>query len=84
MKVADMIRNKIDRFEAGYAFTYSDFDIHVDVINALKRIFNKLVESGKISRLSKGRFYKPKRTEFGELKHDYYQIVMDLLETTRK
>ena len=84
MKVADKVRDKINRFETGYVFTYGDFDIQVDEINALKKILNRLVESGKISRLSKGRFYKPWRTEFGELKPDTYQVVKDLLEKDGK
>ncbi len=80
MKVADIVRDKISRFESGFVFTYNDFDIQVEKVSALKKILNRLVESGKISRLSKGRFYKPKKTDFGELKPDTYQVVKDLLE----
>ncbi len=84
MKVSDIVRNKINRFGLGYVFTYNDFNIEVDKINALKKILNQLVESREISRLSKGRFYKPKKTEFGELKPDTYQVVKDLLEKNGK
>lgn len=84
MKVADIVRDKINRFEFGFVFTYNNFDVEVDKVNALKKILNRLVESGKISRLSKGRFYKPKKTEFGVLKPDTYQIVKDLLEKDGK
>lgn len=84
MKVTDTVRDKINRLEAGYVFTYSDFDIQVDKVSALKKVLNQLVESGKISRLSKGRFYKSRKTEFGELKPDAYQVVKDLLEKDGK
>ena len=84
MKVSEIVKDKISRFELGFVFTYSDFNIEVDKISALKKILNRLVESGKISRLSKGRFYKPRKTEFGELKPDTYQVVKDLLEKDGK
>ena len=43
-----------------------------------------MVAAGQIRRISKGRFYKPKMTEFGELPPDTYQIVKDLLEKNGK
>lgn len=79
MKTSEYVRIKIDKFEKGYIFTYSDFDIEVSEVEALKKILNRLVESGKIERLSKGRFYKPKQGIFGNLKPDEYEVVKDLL-----
>jgi hypothetical protein len=38
-----------------------------------------LVKQDKLRKLSKGKFYKPRVTGFGELKPDTYQIVKDLL-----
>lgn len=80
MKVTDYIKNKINRFQEGYIFTYTDFNISVNKSDAVIKALNRMVESGKLRKLSKGRYYKPKITEFGELKPDVYQVVKDLLE----
>jgi hypothetical protein len=80
MKITDIVINRINRFKSGYIFTYNDFDIPVDRIEALKKALSRLVHSGKIIRLSKGQFYKPEITEFGNLRPQEYQVVKDLLE----
>ncbi len=84
MKVSDIVINKINRFKAGYVFTYDDFDIPVNNLSALKMALNRLVASGKIVRLSKGQFYKPEKSEFGILRPPEYQVVKDLLEDNNK
>ena len=43
-----------------------------------------MVASGKIAKLSKGKYYKPKNTVFGNLQPDQYQVVKDLLEDDGK
>jgi hypothetical protein len=80
MNVPDIIVNKINRLPAGYVFTYEDFNLPADKIDALTKALSRLVQDGKIRKLSPGRFYKPRRTEFGELKPEVYQVVKDLLE----
>ena len=40
--------------------------------------------SGKISKLSKGKYYKPEKTVFGNLQPNQYQVVKDLLEDDGK
>ena len=84
MKVSDIAVNKIDRFKTGYVFTYDDFNIPVGKIDALKKVLSRLTESGKIVRLSKGKYYKPKEGVTGPLKPDEYQVVKDLLEENGK
>lgn len=79
MKTSEKVKAKIDKFENGYVFTYDDFDIEVKEGEALKKYLNRLVESGKITRLSKGRFYKPKLGIVKSLKPNEYEIVKDLL-----
>jgi len=39
--------------KTGYVFTYEDFSLPVDKISALKKALSRLVDSGKIERLSK-------------------------------
>jgi hypothetical protein len=84
MKVADIVVNRINRFKSGYIFTYNDFDIPVNKVEALKKKLSRLVASGRIIRLSKGQFYKPELSEFGPLRPKEYQIVKDLLEQDNK
>lgn len=84
MKTSDKVRNRIAKFEKGYVFTYSDFDIDINKTEALKKSLNRLVQSGIIVRLSKGRFYKPKQGIIGNLKPDEYEIVKDLLKDGNK
>jgi hypothetical protein len=75
MKVSEKIANTIDRFPVDYIFTYSDFDIEVSSKAAVVKALNRMAAAGKISKLSKGRFYKPRKTQFGA-----YQIAKDFLE----
>jgi predicted transcriptional regulator of viral defense system len=79
MKTSEKVRIRIDKFEKGFVFTYNDFDIEVNESEALKKYLNRLVESGTIKRLSKGRFYKPKTGITGYLKPNEYEVVKDLL-----
>lgn len=80
----DIIINKINRFPLGFVFTSSDFNIEVNKQKVVNKLLNDLVVQGKIKRLSKGRFYKPRLTDFGELIPDEYQIVKDLIEKNGK
>jgi len=84
MKITDIVVNRINRFKAGYIFTYNDFDIPVNKTEAFKKALSRLVASSKIIRLSKGQFYKPEITEFGTLRPPEYQVVKDLLEDDNK
>lgn len=80
MKVSDKIANTIDRLPVDYIFTSNDFDIEVTSKAAVVKALNRMAASGKISKISKGRFYKPRKTQFGALKPTTYQIAKDFLE----
>jgi hypothetical protein len=84
MSTARDIMNTIDRFPKGYVFTYGDFDADVRKKEAVIKALNRMAASGKIAKLSKGKFYKPESTPFGELQPDRRQIVKDLLEENGK
>jgi len=84
MQVSDYILNKINKFQDGYVFTYTDFDISVNKKDAVIKSLNRMVKSGKLRKLSKGKYYKPKKTEFGELNPNIYQVVKDLIEKDGK
>ncbi|MDD4426950.1 MAG: DUF6088 family protein [Paludibacter sp.] len=80
MKISDIVSNTIDRLPFDYVFTYTDFNIEVDKKDAVIKALNRMVASGKISKLSKGKFYKPRKSRFGMLQPSVYQTVKDLLE----
>lgn len=84
MKTTEYIANTINRFPKGYIFTYEDFCIEVEKKEAVIKALNRMVEAGKISKLSKGKYYKPEKTPFGELQPDQEQVVKDLLEDDGK
>ena len=75
----DCIKNIIDKFELGYVFTVTDFPMTVENPKTVSKILNHFVVTGYLRKLSKGRFYKPQISKFGELPPDTYQIVKDLI-----
>lgn len=80
MKISDNIEYIIDGFPNGYIFTYMDFKLPSDKKEAVIKSLNRLANSGKIAKLSKGKYYKPEKSVFGELPPPQYQIVKDLIE----
>lgn len=84
MKTPDYIALSIDRLPKGYVFTYADFTTEVNRKEAVIKALNRMVASGKIAKLSKGKYYKPERTPFGNLQPNQTQIVKDLLEENGK
>lgn len=84
MKTTEYISNTIDRLPKGYVFTYEDFITEVNKKEAIIKALNRMATSSKINKLSKGRFYKPETTVFGELAPSQYQVVKDMLESNGK
>jgi hypothetical protein len=80
MKVSEYISFIIDRFPKGYVFTYSDLTTEVNQKEAVIKALNRIAVSGKIAKLSKGKYYKPESSPFGNLLPDQKQVVKDLLE----
>ena len=80
----DTVKNTIDKFEIGDVFTVNDFPMTVENSINVSKILNNFVATGYLRKLSKGRFYKPKISKFGELPPDTYQIVKDLIQKDGK
>ena len=79
-KITEIVKKQIENIAYGYVFSASDFLVEVTKQKSVNKALENLTKAGKIRRLSKGRYYKTKTTEFGELPPDSYQIVKDLLE----
>lgn len=75
---------KIEEMPFGQVFTYNDIMESEMNSEALIKALNRISASGKIKKLSKGKFYKPEITVFGELQPDIGQTVSDLLEKDGK
>lgn len=84
MKIAKNIVDKIDRLPKGYIFTYSELMEEVSQKFAVIKALNRMEKSGKIAKLSKGKYYKPENTPFGNLQPNQTQVVKDLLEENGK
>ena len=84
MKISEYISFTIERLPRGYVFTYADFNSEVNQKEAVIKALNRMVASGKISKLSKGKYYKPENTPFGNLQPNQAQVVKDLLEENGK
>ena len=77
MKTSAYISFTINRFPKGYVFTYADFTTEVNQKEAVIKALNRMVSSGKIVKLAKGKYYKPETTPFGNLLPDQKQVVKD-------
>ncbi|MEI6348885.1 MAG: DUF6088 family protein [Bacteroidota bacterium] len=84
MNVTDNISSKIERLPKGYIFTYENFTTEVNKKEAVIKALNRMVSVGKIAKLSKGKYYKPENTPFGNLQPNQAQVVKDLLEENGK
>jgi len=84
MKTTDYISFIIDRLPKGYVFTYEDFITDVNKQEAVIKALNRMVASGKIAKIAKGKYYKPETTPFGDILPDQKQVVKDLLEDNGK
>lgn len=79
MSLASQIRTRINKFPEGKTFGYSDLLItKEDYVTAAKAL-ERLQKEGLIKKISKGIFYKPKQTVFGELKPDYAEMLRPYL-----
>jgi len=51
---------------------------------AVIKALNRMVLAGKIAKLSKGKYYKPEKSPFGDLQPSEAQVVKDLLDDNGK
>ena len=84
MNISKEIRKKIVVFPYDYVFKASDFEMESQNQSAVVKALNRMAATGEISKLSKGKFYKPRKTQFGELKPSAYQIAKDYIERDGK
>jgi len=67
MTVMKKLKDKVNKMENGEIFSYEDLDFSKSQKEALAKGLSRLVQEGMIKRLSKGKYYKPRMSRFGEL-----------------
>jgi hypothetical protein len=79
MALATDIRKRIKQLPEGKTFGYGDLRIaKVDYSSAAKAL-ERLQKESFIKKVSKGVFYRPKQTVFGDLKPDYNEMLRPYL-----
>jgi len=84
MKTTAYLASIISRLPKGQVFTYTDIAKEVSQKEAVIKALNRMVASGKIAKIAKGKYYKPEVTPFGNLLPTQAQVVKDLLEENGK
>ena len=84
MKVAQKIEQQIEKMPAGDTFQYSQLNIEPEEYNTAAKALERLCKKGVIKKFSKGKFYKPKNTIFGELSPNEEQVLQTYLFDGKK
>lgn len=79
MALTTEIRKKIKSLPKGKTFGYDDLCIAKDDYSTAAKALERLQKEGLIKKISKGVFYKPEQTVFGELKPDYSELLRPYL-----
>lgn len=79
MVLAKKIRERIKQITEGKPFGYDDLRIAKDNYTTAAKALERLQKEGLIKKVSKGVFYKPEQTVFGELKPEYSELLRPYL-----
>ena len=79
MVIREELKRQIESLPEGSVITVSDFDIPRQHRQTLIKALSQYVQRNTLKKVSKGRYYKPRITRFGEIKPDISEIVKDLL-----
>jgi len=79
MALATDIRKQIKQLTEGKTFGYDDLRIAKEDYATAAKALERLQKEGLIKKVSKGVFYKPEQTVFGELKPDYSELLRPYL-----
>ena len=76
--ITSRINSIISSYTPGSIFTYSDFSLPKEKEFALAQALSRLTKRGEIVRVEKGKYCKPRKTSFGNLRPDVSEIVRAL------
>lgn len=79
MTVSKKIKQDVSKFPDDFVFAVSDLDCDVSQRAAAARALQRMAENGEISKLSNGKYYKPRITVFGNLRPSPAQVAKEFL-----
>lgn len=79
MTTAKKIEQIVSELPEDFVFTYRDLGLTTEESDNVVKKLNRLAEKGAISKLSKGRYFKPKKSVFGPLNPSVEEVAKDLL-----
>jgi len=79
MPLTTDIRMRIKNLPEGKTFGYNNLRIAREDYTTAAKALERLQKQGVIKKVSKGVFYKPEQTVFGELKPDYSELLRSYL-----
>lgn len=79
MKLVQKIRTQINKLPEGETFGYADLGIAKADYQSAAKVMERLQKKGIIKKTSKGIFYKPEQTKFGELKPNEAELLKPYL-----
>jgi len=75
MNITQTIQNNIEGIPAGKIFSYQDLPCYFESSSAVIKAIGRMVIDKKIERLSKGKFYFPKKGKFGSRKPSDGELI---------
>jgi len=75
MSTAERIKDKVSSFDEGTTFKYDQLGIDNSEYGAATKAMERLIANDVVKRISKGLFYKPKKSVFGDLKPNEEQLI---------
>jgi hypothetical protein len=79
MKVSQKILMQLQQILEGIPFGYDSLHLEGDEYIAAAKMMERLLRQGVVQRLSKGVFYKPKQTIFGQIKPSENEILKKII-----
>lgn len=79
MKIAQKIETQVKTFALGEVFKYAQLNIKPKEFTTVAKALERLRKKGIIKKVSKGVFYRPENSVFGELKPDNQEILKPYL-----
>lgn len=79
MKTTQLIQTNLNAIPVGTVFDYSCLDVSGSSLSAVAQAISRMVKSGKLRKVGKGKFYKPKFSRLGEVPPLTEELLRDLL-----
>lgn len=79
MSIQAVINQAVEQFIPGQVFGYAEMPLYQQSPNTVVKAISRLVASQQLSKLSKGRFYRPKVGVLGELKPSDNELLKTVL-----